>query len=77
MAVNIQNIRTIPQAKKVVKKAVLFTYGVQGENSVSNKTQTPYLGLSLALRMTPEQDLFPKAILKEMNAMKDNDLLLI
>lgn len=32
MAVDIQNIRNIPQAKKGVKKAVLFIRGVQGEN---------------------------------------------
>lgn len=77
MAVNIQNIRNIPQAKKEVKKAMLFICGVQGENSVSTKTQTPCPGLSLALWTTSEKDLFPSAILKEMNARRDAGLLLI
>lgn len=71
MAVDIQNNRSTPQARKGVKKAALFMCGGQGKNCVSNKTQMPYANLSLALRTTPQNDLFPSAILKEMNAMKD------
>lgn len=77
MAVDIQNIRNTPQARKRVKKAALFMCGGQGKNCVSNKTQIPYADLSLALRTTPKNYLFPSAILKEMNAVKDAGLLLI
>lgn len=34
----------VPQAKKGVKKAALLICGAQGENHVSNRTQTPYTG---------------------------------
>lgn len=66
-----------PPSKEGVKKAVFFISGVKSKNCVSNKTQTPCPGSSLALRTTPEKDLFPSAILKEMNAKKDAGLLLI
>lgn len=77
MSVDIKNIRNIPQAKKGVKKAVLFICGVQGKNCVSNRTQVCCSGLSLALRTTCEKDLFLSAILKEMNVMKDAGLFLL
>lgn len=67
-----------PPSKKGGEKGSAFhQWNTQSENCVSNKTQTPCPGLSLALRTTSEKDLFPSAILKEMNAKRDAGLLLI